>query len=45
MFARPSDSYELFQNIIDVQKEIVEELGLGYRVLNMGTMELGASAH
>ena len=31
--------------MVDIQKEILEELQLPYRVLNMATEELGAAAY
>lgn len=47
MFAlsRPEHSQQQFDEIVRVQREILEGLGLSCRVLNMATEELGASAH
>lgn len=49
MFAITDDSIlssgQQFNEIIDVQKDILEGLGLSCRVLNMATEELGTSAY
>lgn len=49
MFAITESSLEsserMFDEIVEVQKKILGELGVACRVLNMATEELGASAH
>lgn len=42
---REGDSQGAFDEIVEIQKEILGALGLPCRVLNMATEELGASAH
>jgi seryl-tRNA synthetase len=46
MFAltTPQDSDKVLMEFIEIQKEILHELGLPFRVLNMSTEELGAAA-
>jgi seryl-tRNA synthetase len=38
-------SEPVLEEFLDIQKEIIEELGFPYRVLNMATQELGAAAY
>lgn len=38
------ESELMLKEFIDIQKEVIEELGFPYRVLNMATEELGAAA-
>jgi seryl-tRNA synthetase len=40
---RESDS--VLTEFVEIQKEICEEMGFSYRVLNMATEELGAAAY
>jgi seryl-tRNA synthetase len=40
-----SESEALLEEFLDVQKEVMEELGFPYRMLNMATEELGAAAY
>jgi seryl-tRNA synthetase len=42
---RPSESLDFFNEIVVIQKEIFEGLELCFRVLNMPSEELGASAY
>jgi seryl-tRNA synthetase len=46
MFAltTPQDSDKVLMEFVEIQKEILTELGLPFRVLNMATEELGAAA-
>ena len=39
------DSEELLQEFIDIQEEIVQQLGFKYKVLEMASEELGAAAY
>jgi seryl-tRNA synthetase len=47
MFAltQPSESDKVLMEFVDIQKEILDELQLPYRILNMSTEELGAAAY
>ena len=40
-----SESEKLLSEFVEIQKEIVENLGFSYRVLDMATEELGAAAY
>lgn len=44
-FCEPQDSDKMFQDIVDIQCELMSDLGLHYRGLNMSSFELGASAY
>ena len=44
-YCEPSSSEDILQEMVDVQVEILSELGLHGRVLDMPTEELGASAN
>lgn len=41
---RPFNSMDTFRSLVQIQKQILEGLELDYRILNMPTEELGASA-
>ncbi|CAG8769333.1 26690_t:CDS:2, partial [Dentiscutata erythropus] len=41
----PEESEEMLKEIVNIQEEIVKDLGLCYRILDMPTYELGASAY
>ena len=41
----PENSEKHFQELVDIQWEILDELGFHYRGLNMSSYELGASAY
>lgn len=43
-FVLPEDSNAALQDLVNFQCELWDELGIHYRVLNMPTQELGASA-
>lgn len=45
IISTPDQSDNCFDKIIALQAEILKELGLGFRILNMATSELGASAY
>jgi seryl-tRNA synthetase len=47
MFASttPETSDEVLMQFVEIQKEILNQLDLPYRVLNMATEELGAAAY
>jgi seryl-tRNA synthetase len=47
MFASttPETSDEVLMEFVEIQKEILNQLELPYRVLNMATEELGAAAY
>lgn len=40
-----NESNAMLEEFIDIQREIIDELGFPYRVLNMATEELGAAAN
>ncbi|CAG8464806.1 6418_t:CDS:2 [Acaulospora colombiana] len=42
---RPEESGAILDEIVDIQEEIFRELGLCFRILDMPTHELGASAY
>ena len=44
-FCRKEESESIHQEMLEIQISIVEELGLAYRVLDMPTKDLGASAY
>ena len=44
-FCSPQESEKIHKEMLDIQIEIIEELGLCYRVLDMPSLELGASAY
>lgn len=44
-FCTPEQSEKIHNEMLDIQVEIIEELGFSYRVLDMPTLELGASAY
>lgn len=44
-FCKKEESEAIHQEMLEIQIEIVEELGLAYRVLDMPTKDLGASAY
>ncbi|KAF0523431.1 seryl-tRNA synthetase [Gigaspora margarita] len=41
----PEESEEMLKEIVNIQEEIVKDLGLCFRILDMPTYELGASAY
>ena len=43
-FARPEDSREEHEYLLAVEEELVQELGIPYRVVNVAAGDLGASA-
>ncbi|KAJ1905602.1 Serine--tRNA ligase, mitochondrial [Tieghemiomyces parasiticus] len=43
--AEPTESDRMLEEIVGLQEEIIKDLGLCYRVLDMPTHELGASAY
>ncbi|CAJ0839017.1 19449_t:CDS:2 [Entrophospora sp. SA101] len=45
IFSKPEESEEMFQEIVDLQSSIYKDLGLPFRILDMPTFELGASAY
>lgn len=47
MFAHtlPEQSNEVLEEMVTIQKEILEQLEIPFRVLNMATEELGAAAY
>jgi seryl-tRNA synthetase len=44
-FCSQQQSEKIHQEMLDIQIELLEDLGLSYRVLDMPTLELGASAY
>jgi seryl-tRNA synthetase len=44
VFCRPEDSEEWHEQLLGQEEELVQELGLPYRVLNIAAGDLGASA-
>ena len=44
-FCVPKDSERIHREMLEIQIEMIEELGFAYRVLDMPTRELGASAY
>jgi seryl-tRNA synthetase len=44
VFCRPEDSVEWHEHLLAQEEELVQELGLPYRVLNIAAGDLGASA-
>ena len=44
-FCAKEQSSQVHSEMLDIQIELIEELGLAYRVLDMPTLELGASAY
>jgi seryl-tRNA synthetase len=44
VFCEPGRSREEHERLLDIEEELVQELGLPYRVLNIAAGDLGASA-
>ncbi|HUZ80601.1 MAG TPA: serine--tRNA ligase, partial [Gaiellaceae bacterium] len=44
VFCEPAKSREEHERLLDIEEELVQELGLPYRVLNIAAGDLGASA-
>ena len=44
-FTHPDDSEQVHLEMLDIQKELINELGLHYKVLEMSSQELGNSAY
>src|SRR3954452_20532162 len=44
VFCEPSKSREEHERLLDIEEELVQELGLPYRVLNIAAGDLGSSA-
>ena len=44
-FCKPEHSEKVHKEMLDIQIELIEELGFSYRVLDMPTLDLGASAY
>lgn len=44
-FCVPEQSEALHKEMLDIEMELIDELGLSYRVLDMPTKDLGASAY
>jgi seryl-tRNA synthetase len=44
VFCRPEDSGEWHQRLLSYEEELVQELGLPYRVMNIAVGDLGAPA-
>ena len=44
-FCTPAESEKIHKEMLETQIELIEELGFSYRVLDMPTLELGASAY
>ena len=45
MFSKPDESEKLHLELLEIEKEILDELGLHYKVLEMSSEELGLSAY
>ncbi|CAI2365143.1 unnamed protein product [Moneuplotes crassus] len=45
VYCEPHDSDKIFDEMVNLQCEMLDELGLHYRGLNMASYELGASAY
>ena len=43
-FALPEKSQEIHQQILDIEEEIWQELGIAYRIINIAAGDLGAPA-
>ncbi len=43
-FTRPEDSREEHEHLLSIEEELVQELGIPYRVVNVAAGDLGASA-
>jgi seryl-tRNA synthetase len=44
VFCEPDESRDEHERLLDIEEELVQELGLPYRVLNIAAGDLGASA-
>ncbi len=44
VFCRPEDSRDVHEELLAIEEELVQELGLPYRVVNVAAGDLGASA-
>jgi seryl-tRNA synthetase len=44
VFCRPEDSRDVHEELLAIEEELVQELGLAYRVVNVAAGDLGASA-
>lgn len=44
-FSTPADSEKIHQQMLELQIEMIEELGFAYRVIDMPSLDLGASAY
>jgi seryl-tRNA synthetase len=44
VFTRPEDSRDEHERLLEIEEELVQELGVPYRVINMPAGDLGASA-
>jgi seryl-tRNA synthetase len=45
VFWEPHQSDQMFEEIVELQTELLDDLGLAYRGVNMASYELGASAY
>ena len=43
-FSKPDESESIHLEMLEIQKEILDDLGLHYQVLDMASEELGLSA-
>lgn len=45
VYCKPGDSERMHQELLDIEKEIVSNLGISYRVIDIATGDLGAPAY